>query len=133
MLMKALTICQPYAYLIAIGEKRVENRTWSTRYRGPLLIHAGKSRHWFEGADPTGFAFGAVVATARLVDCLPIHEIEHGDHADRYPWIAGHRHAVGPWCWVLAEVAALPEPIPARGAQGLWDMPWPPEERSGCK
>jgi hypothetical protein len=46
---KALTICQPYAELIARGQKRVENREWPTRYRGPLLIHAGKSREWLSG------------------------------------------------------------------------------------
>ena len=44
--MKALTICQPYPHLIMLGEKPVENRTWATSYRGPLAIHAGKSRQW---------------------------------------------------------------------------------------
>ncbi len=47
--MKALTICQPYAELIMRGVKRVENRTWATRYKGALLIHAGKSREWYQG------------------------------------------------------------------------------------
>ena len=41
--MKALTIKQPWATLIALGEKKIETRSWSTKYRGPLLIHAGKS------------------------------------------------------------------------------------------
>jgi hypothetical protein len=41
--MKALTLTQPYATLIAIGAKRIETRSWSTRYRGPLAIHAAKS------------------------------------------------------------------------------------------
>ena len=36
-----ITIRQPYAELIARGVKRVENRTWSSKYRGPLAIHAG--------------------------------------------------------------------------------------------
>jgi len=44
--MKAVTIYQPYAELIARGEKRVENRSWRTDYRGPLAIHAGCSRAW---------------------------------------------------------------------------------------
>lgn len=123
--MKALTICQPYAHMIACGEKRVENRTWPTQYRGPLLIHAGKSRAWLTDSDPDGMAFGAVVATAQLVDCLRVERIKCGDYADRYPWLKGHRHALGPWCWVLGDVAVLQEPVPARGAQGLWDLPWP--------
>ena len=120
--MKALTIFQPYAHLIATGEKRVENRTWPTHYRGPLLIHAGKSRYWLTDNDPVGMVFGAVVARATLADCLHIGTIERGDHDSKYPWLRDHEHTIGPWCWILADVSALAEPVPARGAQGLWDM-----------
>lgn len=135
--MKALTICQPYAHLIATGDKRVENRSWPTRYRGPLLIHAGKSRSWLcldEGSNideeygipVADMAFGAIVATARLVDCLPLDGIMRGQYSGLYPWLASHEHTEGPWCWVLADEVSLAEPVPARGAQGLWDFPWPP-------
>jgi len=41
--MKALAIRQPWAYLLAHGIKKVENRTWNTKYRGPVLIHASKA------------------------------------------------------------------------------------------
>jgi len=41
--MKAILIRQPWAWLIVHGYKDVENRTWSTKYRGPILIHAGKT------------------------------------------------------------------------------------------
>lgn len=51
--MKALTIRQPWASLIAHGVKTIETRSWSTKYRGPLAIHAGKARpfctQWEEG------------------------------------------------------------------------------------
>lgn len=40
--MKALTLTQPWASMVAIGAKRIETRSWSTRYRGPLAIHAAK-------------------------------------------------------------------------------------------
>lgn len=40
--MKALTLTQPWASLVALGEKRYETRSWSTEYRGPLAIHAAK-------------------------------------------------------------------------------------------
>jgi hypothetical protein len=52
--MKALTLTQPYATLVAIGAKRIETRSWSTRYRGPLAIHAGK------GLGPVGGERGLV-------------------------------------------------------------------------
>jgi hypothetical protein len=42
---KALSIRQPWAHLIVAGIKQIENRTWTTRYRGPLLIHAGQLWH----------------------------------------------------------------------------------------
>lgn len=41
--MKALSLWQPWASLIAIGAKKIETRSWSTYYRGPLVIHAAKS------------------------------------------------------------------------------------------
>jgi len=44
--MKALSIQQPWAWLIGKGIKPVENRTWKCGYRGPLLIHAGKTFDW---------------------------------------------------------------------------------------
>src|SRR5271166_4355910 len=41
--MKALTLTQPWATLVAIKAKRIETRSWRTSYRGPFAIHAGKS------------------------------------------------------------------------------------------
>ena len=51
---RALTIRQPWASLIALGVKTIETRSWSTKYRGPLLVHAGlwdphKNRQWSTG------------------------------------------------------------------------------------
>lgn len=123
--MKAITICQPYAHLIAIKSKRVENRTWPTRYRGPLAIHAGKSRDWLMGIDEIVYpdmVFGAVVATAKLIACLHIDQIERGDYDKQFPWIREHPHTEGPWCWVMDNVVALPIPLPWKGAQGLWEI-----------
>jgi ASCH domain len=41
--MRALSIRQPWAWLIVEGHKDIENRDWSTAFRGPVLIHAGKT------------------------------------------------------------------------------------------
>lgn len=121
--MKAVTICQPYAELIARGDKPIENRSWPTSYRGPLAIHAGKSRAWLGDDDERKygpFIYGAVVAVADLVACLNIRDAWQwpADHK----WLAAHEHANGPWCWVLDNIRRLPTPIPARGAQGLFDI-----------
>lgn len=132
---RALTICQPFAHLICLPEsdplnKRVENRKWFTPYRGPLAIHAGKSRDWLEphedrpGYDMTGvrldeLKYSAIVAIADLIDCIRIDAVSSsGCPADRL-WMRKHIHTEGPWCLVLANVRPLHIPVP-RGALGLW-------------
>ena len=135
--MRALTVIQPFAELIAAGVKRVENRTWGTGYRGLLAIHAGKAlkygadrvedmaRDWFD-LDPAQLAFGAVVAVAELVDCVQL--VGDGITPEwakrKHPWLDTHEHREGPVCWVLANVRRLAVPIPVTGERGLWG--WKP-------
>jgi len=101
---KAITVRQPWAQLIAEGVKTIEWRTRPTSYRGPILIHAAKAKMrvghlvpWYEagfsceanmGADGywgdvryqwATFPLGAVVAVANLTDCLPVGSFHHGD------------------------------------------------------
>jgi len=138
--MKALTICQPYAHLICLPDdharaKRVENRTWSTAYRGELLIHAGKSRKFLklspDGKRDDGYdlplcdmSFGAIVAVARLADCFGVqHPMDKASAFRRRQWLAGHEHVEGPFCFVLTEVRVFSTPIPYSGKQGFFDVP----------
>ncbi len=100
--MKCITVKPVWADLIAVGIKTVENRSWRTRHRGPLLIHAAK---------PTG----AIVALVDLVDCVPVKDAPPGPFTK------------GPWCWVLANVRRL-NPVAWRGRQKLFDVPWPQSE-----
>jgi len=115
--MKALTVCQPWAWAIIFGPKRIENRTWKTFYRGPLAIHAGKSKsHLSETlndgtATPPDLTFGAFLGVVELVDCVPVNEAP----ADPF--------AEGPYCWLLEDPKPLPKPLPWRGAQLLWKAP----------
>lgn len=105
--MKALTLTQPWATLVAIGAKRIETRSWDTKYRGPLAIHAAKgfpgwakdfcasgvfyrALGWPESPSPLTQAWiddnsrrikdlplGAIVATARLVNVLPTEVVNN--------------------------------------------------------
>lgn len=129
---KAVTILQPWAHLIVHGDKRVENRTWKTDHRGPLYIHAGKSRQHCEGIDTSGMAFGAVVAIANLVDCLYITHIRAGKYAEKYPWLLTHEHTHGPYCWILESVSPI-GPWPWKGAQGLFVIDRDKLNRLACK
>jgi len=125
--MEALTICQPYAHLIAIGEKWVETRTWGTDYRGPLAIHAGKGRQYLEDGDDQAYpdmVFGAIVATAELNACVRLADLP--GLARRFPgWlrILDHPHTKGPWCWVFRRVRRITPPITINGQRGLWLLP----------
>jgi hypothetical protein len=138
--MRALTICQPYAHLICLPDdddraKRVENRKWATDCRGPLLIHAGKSREWLhldetktfdEGYNiPLGdMAFGAIIGICELVDCFSMeHPMDRASAMRRRPWLIAHPHAEGPFCFVLTQVRRFETPIPYRGAQGFFNVP----------
>lgn len=119
--MRFITVCQPYAEMLARGPdvKPVENRTWATLYRGPLAIHAGKSQSWLDPQDIArypGMVFGAVVAVGRLVACLSYDDawplrLEHLHH---------HEETNGPFCLVIEGMRRLEKPVVCRGAQGLW-------------
>lgn len=126
---KVLTISQPYPDLIMAGLKRVENRTWSTKHRGPLLIHAGRSKNWLgDEPPPAETRFGFLLGSVQLLDCLPIEEIRQGLHDKTYPWLREHEHAHGPVCWILSSPNPLVEPILFKGMQGIRDYPGNPDE-----
>lgn len=74
--MKVITIKQPFATLIAEGLKRYEFRTWKTKYRGDILIHAGKNvdktamnKFKHLGLD---YPTGCIIAKATISDCVYI-------------------------------------------------------------
>ncbi len=136
--MRALTVCQPYAELIARGIKKVENRTWEMLYRGPLLIHAGKSRKFLSGDNYgiplTSMDWGAVVAIVNVVECFHISRIEEErrkthmirtkqDFPSHLEWLPRHEHVEGPFCIVFDNIRRLPAPIPFKGAQGIFNVP----------
>ena len=73
--MKVLTIKQPWATLIMQGNKRFEFRGWQTKYRGDLLIHAGKSidkeaMKRLEKYLPIEVPIGKILGKVTLVDCV---------------------------------------------------------------
>jgi len=111
--MKALSIRQPWAWLIVNGQKDIENRSWPTRFRGPVLIHAAKGMTRDEYEDAASLcnklavtlpAFdklerGGVVGQATVTDCV-------GDSAS--PWFFGK------FGFVLADAKPLPF-VPCKG------------------
>lgn len=109
MTLPALTIHQPYADQIVTGRKRYETRSWTTKYRGLIVIHAAK-----RPARP-GLPTRAIVAIARLVDVSPTDELTISS-TER----AAGDFGPGRYAWRLVDVRPLSTPIPYRGKQGLW-------------
>ena len=104
-----------------LGKKLVENRTWDTAYRGPLAIHAGKSRKWLPANDPGGaYNYGVVVAITSLVACLPISTVNALPDSHIFAWVKEHQYTEGPYCWVFGPVEKI-SPQTAKGKQGLWE------------
>jgi hypothetical protein len=126
---KALSLWEPWAMLIALQLKRFETRSWSTTYRGPIAIHAAKKwnrslrttckhimRHYDVNLDspPLG-AFVAIAElveiypTARIRDTLSLQERDFGDYSSNR------------FAWQLENIQAI-ESVPARGYQGIWNL-----------
>ncbi len=72
---KALTVRQPWAELILRGRKPFELRSWRTKYRGPLVIHAASKVDAHQvrrlGFNPESFVTSAFVGVAVLSDVRP--------------------------------------------------------------
>lgn len=125
--MKALSIRQPWAWLIVNGYKDIENRSWPTRFRGPVLIHASKGMTreeyedvadllaWQSGIRKMGIqlpAFeelerGGIVGIATITECSAQAES---------PWF------FGPYGFHLRDAKTLPF-VPFKGALGFFDVP----------
>lgn len=107
--MKALSVRQPWASKIASGEKSIEVRTWTTEYRGPILICVSKSPRI------DGLPSGVALCTVDLVDCLPITQ-EHS---------AAACCDVDPsreFAWILANPRPLEFLQPVSGRLGLFEV-----------
>ena len=121
--MKAITLIQPWA--TAVGRyKRIETRSWSTSYRGPLAIHAGKTEDtlFTEVARRNGYEFeviphGVIVSVCNLVDCRPMLEAPSTDE-DFFG-----NFGPGRFGWTLDEFVMFGRPITCRGSLGLWTLP----------
>lgn len=135
--MKALSVKQPWAYLIAHGVKDIENRTWRTKQRGRIYIHASAkfARHEFTPEQKEivlsnklgDFNYSAIIGEVDIIDCVINHKsiwaeqmafdvcLETGIHILRkgQPYI---------WNWVLSNPVLYDKPIMnVKGALSFWN------------
>ena len=120
--MKALSIRQPWAWLIVNGYKDIENRTWNTKFRGRFLIHAGKqfdsdAYQWLHSKVCSlkrtirfpmiqDFPRGGIVGEVELVDVITESESE---------WFEG------PYGFLLKNPKFIPV-VPLAGKLGFFDI-----------
>ena len=132
--MKALSVKQPWASLIAHGVKDIENRTWKTKFRGRIYIHASQNLpkdHWgllsplqyrkamdfiIDKNDPI-LELGAIIGEVDIVDCVINHESIWAEKA-LFP------HDSKPiYNWVLDNAVLYDEPIlNVKGKLSLWEF-----------
>lgn len=129
--MKILSLWQPWATLMAMGVKRNETRSWATTYRGDVAIHAAKrveqsiARELFHELGlplPDQFPTGRVLCIVNLNGICPITDMTAQLIATARERLCGD-YRDGRFAWVTDNLRVLPEPVPARGAQGLRNAP----------
>lgn len=152
--MKVLSVLQPWATLIVMGAKKIETRSWNTKYRGPLLIHASQkltkqqmllgqefNRKYGAGLGfiddlPLGAIIGQVniVETASTNNLLPNLFNEPaitGDSDYSFLHLTEQEIAFGDYSgnrfgWLLADPFQFETPIPVKGNLGLWEYDFKP-------
>lgn len=137
---------QPWATLVAIGAKEIETRSWSTSYRGVIAIHAAKGfpghcqrlcsgtpfYEALKGISPRRLPRGVILAVAEIRDVMPTEEMVRlwrshdmgrvpNYHDDREQKFGDYSE--GRYAWRLMNVRRLVEPVPCKGALGLWTVP----------
>jgi hypothetical protein len=136
--MKAITLYQPWASLVALGAKKYETRSWQTPYRGLIAIHAGKRftneesnylrRPEFKdvlGNEPD-LPLGMMLCICRLKNIIHVVDYDWLGGLSRQERVFGN-YMHGRYAWELEVVLKLSPPIAVRGQMGLWDWDAPQE------
>ncbi len=128
--MKVLSIKEPFATLIANGDKLIETRSWKTNYRGEILIHAsGKTlakeyltnEYVIPLISNLPMNFGNIICKANLVDCVYMDD----DFLKKIKLNAKEYnlglYENGRYGWIFADVEPI-YPIPAKGKLNIWNF-----------
>ena len=117
--MRALSIRQPWAWLVVNGYKDIENRTWSTTFRGRIYVHSGQrmvagdypeQREYIAESGiiiPSVLSRGAIVGEVTITGCVS---------ASYNPWFCG------PFGFTLEDPVAYDTPMPCRGRLGFFPV-----------
>ena len=118
--MKALSLKQPYAELILQGRKKIELRTWNTKFRGKFLIHASKvpNKESMEKFNFKEIPTGVIVGEAELID-VKHYETDKEFNKDKNLHQA--TKGWGSYGFILKNVKRI-KPIPVNGKLNFWEF-----------
>jgi len=137
--LKALSLTQPWATLVQRRAKLLETRSWYTSYRGPLVIHAAKAfprdcqellriPAFYQGcgcvpasALPRGMGLCLCLLKA-CVKTTELHKLKVMNFTPSADELNFGDFSDGRYAWLLEWQYDFVEPIPMKGALGLW--PW---------
>lgn len=127
--MKVLSLKEPFATLIMDKDKMIETRSFKTNYRGELYIHASlgnvdiKERtDLLQLVGKRNMHNGYIICKCNLVDCFYMSSsfVEDMKKNNYKEYICGE-YAEGRYAWILSDIQALDEFIPAKGKLGIWN------------
>lgn len=123
--MKVLTIKEPWASLIIEEYKKYEFRSWKTKYRGKILIHAGCSveKDMMKRFSDYNINInpGYIIGYATIVDCILVDEEFNKKLRNIDPVVYGRSNHTETYAWKLENVVKYDNPIPCKGKLGLWN------------
>jgi len=150
--MKVLSLLQPWATLVVIGAKKIETRSWDTKHRGEILIHASLNKkvadkmiwnypfnkvltEYFNHArepDIDDLPFGAIIGKVNLEMTMSTDVIRKGEvlrYGSSKKWqftdqeLAFGDYSPDRYGWLLSDPVKFETPIPCKGALSLWSCP----------
>lgn len=125
--MKVLSLTEPYATLILEKKKTIETRSWKTKYRGELYIHASATHNLkvdkklLNLVGQKSLSYGNIICKCELVDCILMdHEFINEIKKNEQEYICGI-YEVGRYAWILKNIEVLDKPIFAKGKLSIWE------------
>lgn len=123
--MKVLTIKEPWASLIINGYKKYEFRSWKTKYRGKILIHAGMTLEKEEYKKFKEYNIecskGAIIGEAEITDCILVDK-KFNDKLSEIDYLVYKKDKyISKYAWKLENIKKYDTPIYIKGKLGLWN------------
>ena len=115
----AISIHGHWAAAIMDGRKKFENRTFKTKHRGRVWVHASLNNKPIDSSSKrllrglvVPYPRGVIVGSVDVFGCVPSTSLNASN-----PWV------LGPWCWLLRDPQPLKNPVPCSGQAKFWHVP----------